>query len=201
MLVKTFLAIFSIVCLFHFRPGKKSRFDTTAHPVLQDTLPPVNTLAEENIDTVTERRKTNTIDVKLKTGIVYSYNADALRSAWEGKTGLPPKIQEQVNSWRKTFTKVEHPSTFPGGDEAWDNYVKKYKEDKKAMLKHKGSGTIYVQFIVDTNGELSDVRAFENSNPALAPFAEDVLKKGPYWLPAIQNGYKVVSYQKVMIKF
>jgi len=202
MFTKTILPVFTFLCLLICSAGnvQASSVIKTAR-IFPDTFPSINTIAEADIDTVRDRIKTNTIDVKLKNGAIYSYNADKVRSQWENKAGLPSKIEKVINDWRKTFTRVEHPPVFPGGDEAWDAYIKKYIEENKALLKHKGSGQVYVQFIVDTDGELSGIEALQNQHTQLSRMAVDAVEKGPFWLPAMQNGRKVVAYQKVIVKF
>ena len=202
MFTKIILPVFTFLYLLNCSAEKVQAASVaeTAR-ISSDTFPPINTIAEADIDTVRDRIKTNTIDVKLKNGTTYSYNADKVRSQWENKPGLPLKIEKVINDWRKTFTKVEHPPVFPGGDEAWDAYIKRYIEENKASLKHKGSGQIYVQFIVDTDGELSSIKAIQNQPAKLSPIAVDAVEKGPFWLPAIQNDRKVVAYQRVIVKF
>lgn len=201
MRIKIILPVCVAICLMGFIKGSAQAAVSEKAYVSQDSIPPINTIVDENIDTVRDRIKTNTIDVKLKNGSTYSYDSDKTRKQWENKPGLAHKIEKIVNDWRKTFTKVEHPASFPGGDEAWNDYIKKYIAENKALLKHKGSGEVYVQFIVDKDGELSDVRLAESSDSKLVPFAIDAVKKSPFWLPAMQNGYKVVAYQKVIVSF
>ena len=202
MYSKFVLTVFAFTCLLHFINA-----DAQAAPVRkstcisQDSVPPINTIAGENIDTVRERRKTNTIDVTLKNGQVYSYDAVKLRKQWENKPGLPHKIEAVVNDWQKTFTRVENPASFPGGDTARNAYIRKYAAENKEALKNKGSGQVSLMFIVDTDGELSAVEVFKSDNNRLSAVAIDALQKGPFWLPAVQNGRKVVAYQKVTIIF
>lgn len=202
MYTKVMLTVFTFVCVLPCIAGKlQAAAIEKSTAVFPDSIPSITTIAAEDIDTVRERRKTNTIDVKLKNGVVYSYDAGKLRAQWENKPGLPVKIETVINDWRKTFTKVEHPAEFPGGGQAWDAYVKKYIEENKASLEDKGTGQVYLQFIVDTNGELSGIEVFKSENAKLSAIAIDALEKSPFWLPAVQNGHKVVAYQKVTVKF
>ncbi len=202
MYTKKILTAFTFICVLPCIAGKvQAAAIEKSICIFPDSIPSIITIAAENIDTVRERRKTNTIDVKLKNGVVYSYDADKLRAQWENKPGLPVQIESVINDWRKTFTKVEHPAGFPGGEQAWDTYVQKYIEENQTSLKHKGTGQIYLQFIVDTDGELSSIEVFKSENAKLSAVAIDALQKSPFWLPAVQNGRKVVAYQKVVVKF
>ena len=61
-------------------------------------------------------------------------------------------------------------------------------------------GTVVVQFIVDKEGNVSDVEAISGPNE-LREEAVRVIKKSGKWTPAIQNGRQVKSYKKQPIKF
>ena len=64
-----------------------------------------------------------------------------------------------------------------------------------------GRYTVVVQFIVDKEGNVSDIKALTNHGFGLEAEAIRVLKKAPKWEPAIQNGYKVKAYRKQPITF
>jgi protein TonB len=59
-----------------------------------------------------------------------------------------------------------------------------------------------VQFIVDLNGNVSNVQAI--SGPTTGGFREEVIrviKKSGKWVPGIQNGRQVKCYKKIPIIF
>lgn len=64
-----------------------------------------------------------------------------------------------------------------------------------------GRYTVVVQFVVDKEGVVSDIKTLTNHGYGLEAEAIRVLKKAPKWEPAIQNGYKVKAYRKQMITF
>ena len=53
-----------------------------------------------------------------------------------------------------------------------------------------------MQFIVDRDGNISDVKALNDPGFGTAEEAVRVIKKGPKWKPALQNGRNVI-YQAV----
>jgi protein TonB len=55
--------------------------------------------------------------------------------------------------------------------------------------------------MVDANGNVSDVRADNDPGYGTAEEAVRVIKKGPKWMPAIQNGKNVNYRQKQNITF
>ena len=61
-----------------------------------------------------------------------------------------------------------------------------------------GNYTVKVQFIVDKTGAISNVTAIEvpKACPSCGPEAVKVIKRGPAWEPAVQNGRNVI-YQAI----
>jgi protein TonB len=54
---------------------------------------------------------------------------------------------------------------------------------------------------VDKEGNISDVRGLTSRGYGMEEEAVRVIKKGPAWVPAIQNGRKVKAYRKQPITF
>jgi hypothetical protein len=101
------------------------------------------------------------------------------------------------------FTKTEIPPSFPGGDKAWREYLIKninagipVDEGWKA-----GTYTVIVQFIVHTDGSVSDVTTTNYKGSKTAQHCIDIIKKVPKWIPATQNGRQVAAYRKQPITF
>jgi hypothetical protein len=101
------------------------------------------------------------------------------------------------------FTKVENEASFPGGEEGWRAYLIKNLDaglPSKDGWK-KGIYKIIIQFIVNKNGEISDVKAINYEGTKTAEHCINLIKKGPKWNPALQNGHPVNSYKKQPIAF
>ena len=64
-----------------------------------------------------------------------------------------------------------------------------------------GRYTVMIQFVVDKEGNVSDIRALTNIGYGLEEEAIRVIKKATKWEPAIQNGYKVKAYRRQPITF
>lgn len=100
------------------------------------------------------------------------------------------------------FTKVEIEAKFPGGDEKWSQYVQREVERHMDDLQEDGqSGTCEVQFIVDREGNVSNVEALSMKGSKLAEVAVNAIKKGPKWIPAVQNGQPVKAWRRQKITF
>jgi periplasmic protein TonB len=58
-----------------------------------------------------------------------------------------------------------------------------------------------VRFIVDKKGNISNVSAETNLGYGMEKEVIRVIKKGPKWIPAIQNGKVVKAYRRQPITF
>lgn len=101
-------------------------------------------------------------------------------------------------------TEVQTEARFPGGAKGWQRYLEaNLNVDLGARyLKPKRGQTItqqaIVSFLVDTSGNISEVQILNpgDVHPKLAAETMRVIKEGPKWLPATQNGKKVIYRQK-----
>jgi len=109
-----------------------------------------------------------------------------------------PKKKEPDEPW----TTVEIESQFPGGMAAWIRYLQKNLVVPNDAIDNGITGQVMVQFIVDEDGNVSDVRAIGGPEKGgLREEAVRVIKKSGKWSAGIQNGRKVKSYKKQPITF
>lgn len=113
------------------------------------------------------------------------------------------KLNADGDAGNIIFTTVEIPAQFPGGFDAWKKYLERnlnagLPAENGAQA---GKYTVMVSFVVDKEGNISDVKA-ENS-PGFGTEAEaiKIIKKGPKWQPAIQNGKKVAYRARQQVTF
>ena len=118
----------------------------------------------------------------------------------EGKGVVEEKPVEDEN---KIFDKVEIEAKFPGGDAKWRQYLERNCNAQVATDNGAPEGTysVVVQFVVDKDGNISDVRSLTNHGYGMEEEAVRVIKKGPNWTPAVQNGRQVKAYRKQPITF
>ncbi len=103
------------------------------------------------------------------------------------------------------FTKVEKEAKFPGGADAWVSFLMANLDANVAANDGAPVGihTVKVQFIVDKEGNVRNVRAVDvpRKCPTCGIEAERVLRRSPKWDPATQNN-RAVNYQALqMISF
>jgi len=64
-----------------------------------------------------------------------------------------------------------------------------------------GRYTVTLSFIVDREGNISDIQTLNDPGYGTAAEAIKVIKKSKQWIPAIQNGRNVIYRQKQSITF
>ncbi len=116
----------------------------------------------------------------------------------KGGVVVAPKVEDED----KVFQKVEIEASYPGGDRAWTRYIQREISRYMDELQDDGrAGTCVVQFIVDRDGNISEVEALTMKGTKLAEICVNAIRKGPKWIPAEQNGRKVKAYRRQPVTF
>ena len=92
---------------------------------------------------------------------------------------------------QKVFDTVEQMPEYPGGMQAMIEFLQtnmKYPDD---AAKQKVEGRVMVQFVVETDGSVSDVHVAKQVFPSLDAEAIRVVQAMPKWTPGKEKG-KVV---------
>lgn len=122
-----------------------------------------------------------------------------------GKGNIPNEIEgsSAKEDYNKAFTIVQIPAEFPGGLPAWSKYLERNlnRNLPKGNGASPGKYTVNVSFKVDKNGGIYDVKAENDPGYGTKEEAERVIKAGPSWKPAVQNGRNVDCFQTVAITF
>lgn len=99
------------------------------------------------------------------------------------------------NSDDKTFIPIEKEAAFPGGEQAWQKYLQKTIQRQLDQFSDKDYGTCILKFQVDATGNVSNVEVTTMQGTKLAEIAINAIRKGPKWIPAMQNGHYVTAYR------
>jgi len=99
----------------------------------------------------------------------------------------------QVDTTPLTFT--EQMPEFPGGYDALLNYLMKNIRYPAKALEYGIQGTCNIDFVVEIDGSISDVKVFNPMERTLGEESIRVVKLMPRWKPGYQKGVPVrVSY-------
>jgi TonB family protein len=92
-------------------------------------------------------------------------------------------------------------SDYPGGTAQWLRFLNKTLKYPDNAWKNKIEGIVVVQFIVDEEGNPTDVKVIKSVNGELDAEAVRVISQSKDWVPAIYGGRFVKSYKKQPIVF
>ncbi len=97
----------------------------------------------------------------------------------------------------KPFFMVEVMPTFKGGDiNNFREWVQKRTNYPQAAIENKIRGTVYLTFIVEKDGSVSNVTILKSVHPLIDSEAIKAIAASPRWSPGLQRGQPVrVRYQ------
>jgi protein TonB len=113
-----------------------------------------------------------------------------------------PKIEEEENPQEdEIFTVVESMPVFPGGDAGVHAYLQENTTFPKQAREVGIAGTVYVAFVVEKDGSISDVRILRGIGGGCDEEAMRVVKNMPRWTPGKQRSIPVRVNFNLGIKF
>ncbi|TKC00744.1 M56 family metallopeptidase [Pedobacter cryophilus] len=93
------------------------------------------------------------------------------------------------------FTKVDELPSFPGGLQAFGMFLGENMKYPALARDNKIQGRVFVQFVVEKDGSLSEIKVVRGIGSGCDEEAVRVLALSPKWTPGMQNGKVVrVSY-------
>ncbi len=114
---------------------------------------------------------------------------------------LTAKAQKDTVSQEKVYTSVQHVPLFPGGMEAFYNFLGKNIVYPKTARDKNTQGKVIVTYIVEKDGRLSDVKVVRGIGDGCDEEAVRVIKLSSPWKPGTQNGHTVRVAYAVPINF
>lgn len=109
-------------------------------------------------------------------------------------------VEEEVVE-EEIFTIVEDMPSFPGGEAKLFEYLGKNIKYPQIAKEAGISGIVYVNFVVDTNGEITDVKVLRGIGGGCDEEAMRVVKNMPKWSPGKQRGKPVKVSYNLPIRF
>ena len=102
---------------------------------------------------------------------------------------------------QKVFDIVEQMPEYPGGQAALFEFISKNVKYPEDAVKKKVEGKVFVTFVVDTDGKITDVSLLRKVFPSLDAEAIRVISAMPNWIPGKQKGQVVRVKYTVPIMF
>ena len=95
------------------------------------------------------------------------------------------------------YKMAEVPPKPVGGLEAFYEYTEENIERPKEALVKGVKGNVFVQFVVETDGTLSNIKIIKGIGAGCDEVVVNCLKNAPKWIPGKQNG-ETVRVQKTL---
>ena len=151
---------------------------------------------EEEMKTQDELKETKTaigaFDVKGND----EAGGTVLKAVEEMAAAEPPEHEEEQN---EIFEVVEQQPQFPGG--SVNGWLADHIKYPVVAAENGISGRVVVQFVVERDGSVSQVRVVRGVDPSLDKEAQRVISSMPKWIPGKQNGQAVRSRFTVPVTF
>ncbi len=110
----------------------------------------------------------------------------------------PPQVEEKEE---EIFLVVEETAEPKGGMAAFYKYVGKEMNYPKQARRMGVEGRVFVQFVVDKDGSLTDIKVLKGIGSGCDEEAIRVLKAAPKWKPGKQRGRPVKQRMSIPIVF
>ena len=123
---------------------------------------------------------------------------EVLKAKEEIAAPEPPKQQVEEN---KVFDVVEQMPSFPGGMGALMSWLNQNIKYPVIAAENGVQGRVIVQFVVEKDGSITDVKVAKSVDPSLDKEAARVVSAMPKWTPGKQNGSAVRVKYPVPVTF
>ena len=123
---------------------------------------------------------------------------EVLKAKEEIAAPEPPKQQVEEN---KVFDVVEQMPSFPGGMGALMSWLNQNIKYPVIAAENGVQGRVIVQFVVEKDGSITDVKVAKSVDPSLDKEASRVVSAMPKWTPGKQNGSAVRVKYTVPVTF
>jgi periplasmic protein TonB len=118
------------------------------------------------------------------------YDPNAKKIPVETNIVLKTK-EEETEEPDKILEYVPEKAEFPGGYKEFQKFIRDNYEYPRADRRIGTQGKIMVQFVVEKNGSITDIKILKGLSVSCDAEAIRVLKKVPAWKPAKQRGRNV----------
>ena len=144
----------------------------------------------------------------MKEWVRYTERHEGLKEGAEPYAGIPYRkiiadtqsdLAEEYEGM--IFQVVERMPQFPGGQQALFAYMDENLRYPEAARKSGKKGMVMLQFIVNTDGSLSDITVVRSVNPDMDKEAIRLVSTMPKWKPGMQRGIPVRVKYTLPINF
>ena len=108
---------------------------------------------------------------------------------------------QQANGPQDVYESVEQMPEFPGGMEEMMKFLQQNIQYPASAAKNKVEGRVVLQFVVEKDGQIGEVKVARSVDPELDAEALRVVKSMPNFIPGRQDGKPVAVWYTLPINF
>lgn len=204
------LVIVLSLCLiaFEWTTGEKgpNEFADLGEEVLEEELIPITEMEQQQPETPPEIPQVTEIfeivedDVSIENEIIFAddeTNFDDEVQMYDFELG-----EEEEEEEEEIFVVVEDMPTFRGGDvNKFREWVQKRVKYPQIAAENGIQGKVYIMFVVEPDGSVSNVSVMRGVDPALDEEAVKVVESSPSWSPGRQRGAPVRVRFSITVNF
>ncbi|MEN7546678.1 energy transducer TonB [Rapidithrix thailandica] len=116
-------------------------------------------------------------------------------------SNAPEVTMEEEPEAEEIFHVVEEPAAPIGGYRVFYEFVRDHMKYPPEARRLNVQGKVFVQFIVDTDGKLTEAKPIRGIGAGCDKEAVRVISKAPKWKPGKQRGRTVKQYMVIPISF
>lgn len=165
-----------------------------SYQILLDSLETVKNLAKEEKSKMFSNYE-ETLNALIS---IDSMSIDVMKYVEKAKIKIDTTITE-------VFYVVEEMPIFQDGGEKslekFRNYIQSNIKYPAIAMENGISGTIYVNFIINKDGDICNINIVRGVDPSLDNVVIEALKNAPSWIPGKQRGENVAVSMAMPIKF
>ena len=164
-------------------------------PTDEETFNAISFLMIESVDVLKKEDAIALYGEKGKNGVLIVVTKKGSDKE-EIKGSLSPK-----NENKAVFTVTEGLPSFPGGENERVRFLSDNLRVPAYGVKEGLEGTVYVQFIVQADGSITDARILRGLGKSYDDEVLRVIGLMPKWIPGTQNGEAVAGRCNMPVKF
>ena len=110
-------------------------------------------------------------------------------------------LVSQATGQEPMFIVVEEQPQFPGGPQAWMQFLANNLVYPKEAKERNIKGPVYVKFLVSKEGFILNPKILDSPSPILSTEALRVIRLSPKWIPKKVSGEPMDGYMEFRINF
>jgi periplasmic protein TonB len=156
------------------------------------TPPPPTPIASNDIRIIDD-------NIRITTETEFDAEADEKTRTEDYQAVAPTQEDETKEDY--IFVVVEEDPSFPGGEEARETFLNDNISYPKIAVENQISGKVIVNFVVEPDGSISNVKIGRSVHQSLDDEAVRVVKLMPKWKPGKQRGKSVRCHFSMPVNF